>query len=65
MFFIIAQGQCCRKTFRKILNVLVEEGQIKQIVALIDDTCDPPLTTTFFCAMHITDQSEVCDKMNC
>ena len=53
------QGQCCRKTFRKILNILVEEQQIKKIVAVIDDSCEPNLTTTFYCAMHVNEESEV------
>lgn len=52
------QGQCCRKTFRKILITLIDENQIKKIIGVVDDSCTPPLTVTFFCAMHITEGSQ-------
>lgn len=51
-------GICCRKTIKKIIKILENEGQIRTYTAEIDRKCVPPLTAMFCCAAHVTEESQ-------
>ncbi|XP_047122572.1 general transcription factor 3C polypeptide 1 isoform X1 [Hydra vulgaris] len=52
------QGLCCRKTLRKIVKKLAEDGKIRIINLEVDKTATPPTSVLLYCAHNITEESK-------